>query len=188
MAQPLCKTIRGENARDCPKSHWERLASNNIGDNCNFRVKHSDFSYNFDWSYKHGQSIFLDCCIKMIKSSVFHFKWYFLDAKARDVYVFINRIITTDETCLFHFDSIKHKTAIVCVDKTINSFLAISQIYHSPRKTIVGLKKKNIQSMLLFHTVPPPQAVNEDYSYTCTINNEWLGKQDKNICVVIFKI
>lgn len=42
--------------------------------------------------------------------------------------------------------------------------------------------------MLLFHTVSPPQAVNEDYSYTCTINNEWLGKQDKNICVVIFKL
>lgn len=41
--------------------------------------------------------------------------------------------------------------------------------------------------MLLFHTVPLSQAVNKDYSYTCTINNEWLGKQDKNICVVILK-
>lgn len=40
----------------------------------------------------------------------------------------------------------------------------------------------------VFHTVPPPQAVNEDYSYTCTINNEGLGKQNKNICVVIFKL
>lgn len=52
--QNLCTRRFGEKTEEIV---WERLTSNNIGSIYNCRVKHWDYSFIFDWSYKHEQSL-----------------------------------------------------------------------------------------------------------------------------------